>query len=292
MAFLATSIELDAFGKVKKAIDDMVVDLNQQMKDEVVKVDHCKSELQQNEKMTAKAQDKVEDLTAKSQALSTQVKGLQEEVAKAKAAIAQLQGSEQQAGEERLAQSIAIQKLIVDQTLSIEVMNKAIDRLTEFYSKRGSLLQVSKGSEQGGDEQGHAQSEHSPNKAGASGVINLLKELIQEVKDMIAKARQDENTAQANYKAMIDDTVAEIDGLQKQVTNKERARVAATRDERDTDSDIEDLNKDLAGLATLNGQLHLDCDYVLKNFNLRQKARTEEIESLRQAKQILNGAAS
>jgi len=292
MSVLATAMELDALGKVKKAIDDMVADLNRQMKDEVVKVDHCKSDIQQNEMMTAKAQDKVDDLTAKSQLLSTQVKALQEDVAKAKAAIAQLQVSEQQAGQERLAESIAFHKLVVDQTLSIQVMNKAIDRLTTFDSQKGSLLQVSKGSEDSGDEQGQAQSEYSPNKAGASGVLELLKGLIQQVKAMVANARKDENKSQANYNAMIADTRTEIDGLQKQVTNKERARISATRDERDTDSDIEDLNKDLAGLAKLNGQLHGDCDYVLNNFDIRQKARTPEIDALGQAKQILNGASS
>jgi len=109
---------------------------------------------------------------------------------------------------------------------------------------------------------------------------------------MVANARKDENKSQANYNAMIADTRTEIDGLQKQVTNKERARISATRDERDTDSDIEDLNKDLAGLAKLNGQLHGDCDYVLNNFDIRQKARTQEIDALGQAKQILNGASS
>ena len=37
-------------------------------------------------------------------------------------------------------------------------------------------------------------------------------------------------------------------------------------------------------------QLHSSCDFVLKNFDIRQTARDEEIEALKQAKAILSGA--
>ena len=37
-------------------------------------------------------------------------------------------------------------------------------------------------------------------------------------------------------------------------------------------------------------QLHTSCDYVMKNFGIRQNARAEEVEALQQAKQILSGA--
>jgi len=46
----------------------------------------------------------------------------------------------------------------------------------------------------------------------------------------------------------------------------------------------------LGELAELNRALHADCDYVLKNFNIRQQARQEEIEAIQEAKAILSGA--
>merc|ERR1719453_2404544 len=36
--------------------------------------------------------------------------------------------------------------------------------------------------------------------------------------------------------------------------------------------------------------LHKSCDFVLKNFDIRQAARDQEVEALRQAKAILSGA--
>merc|ERR1712107_259318 len=43
-------------------------------------------------------------------------------------------------------------------------------------------------------------------------------------------------------------------------------------------------------LSAYNAELHASCDFILKNFDIRQTARDEEIEALKQAKAILSGA--
>merc|ERR1719415_344030 len=47
---------------------------------------------------------------------------------------------------------------------------------------------------------------------------------------------------------------------------------------------------ELEQLSNYNAELHKNCDFVMKNFALRQTARDEEVEALRQAKAILSGA--
>merc|ERR1719191_1733585 len=50
----------------------------------------------------------------------------------------------------------------------------------------------------------------------------------------------------------------------------------------------------LATLSTLENEstsLHVDCDYTLKNFDLRQTQRGEEVEALKQALSFLSGAS-
>jgi len=52
------------------------------------------------------------------------------------------------------------------------------------------------------------------------------------------------------------------------------------------------LEGDIAEIASLNNEkadLELQCNYLLKNFEVRQQARGEEIEALKQAKAILSG---
>jgi len=45
-----------------------------------------------------------------------------------------------------------------------------------------------------------------------------------------------------------------------------------------------------AQIATGLGDLHVQCDFLLQNYDLRQEARTNEVESLKNAKAILSGA--
>merc|ERR1711884_106388 len=49
LSVLATSVELDAFTRVKKAIDDMISMLQVQQSDEVKHADWCKDEFHQND---------------------------------------------------------------------------------------------------------------------------------------------------------------------------------------------------------------------------------------------------
>merc|ERR1719226_110774 len=58
LSMLATAVELDAFEKVKKAIDDMIVMLKKQQEDEVKKLDWCKAEFKENEMTTLKTEDR------------------------------------------------------------------------------------------------------------------------------------------------------------------------------------------------------------------------------------------
>ena len=52
----------------------------------------------------------------------------------------------------------------------------------------------------------------------------------------------------------------------------------------------ESVMLELEQLSNYNAELHSSCDFITKNFELRQTARDEEVEALRQAKAILSGA--
>jgi outer membrane murein-binding lipoprotein Lpp len=81
---LATSVELDAFTRVKKAIDDMIGMLKQQQVDEVAKHDWCNAELQETEMSTMKTEDRKADLIAKNDALAATISRLTDEIEEAK----------------------------------------------------------------------------------------------------------------------------------------------------------------------------------------------------------------
>merc|ERR1719263_747124 len=107
---------------------------------------------------------------------------------------------------------------------------------------------------------------------------------------MTADAKKGESEAQAAYEQTVADSNNGVDALNKEVTTKGKNKVKAKKDLEQTEQDVLDTLKELEGLSKENANLHKECDYVLKNFDVRQKARGEEIEALQQAKSILNGA--
>jgi len=285
LSILATKVELDSFTRVKKAIDDMIAILRTQQSDEVKKTDWCKAEFHENEMSTARNTDEKAGLEAKVADLESSVKSLQDGIADAKANIAQLQLELQRATEVRKAENQEFQKTIADQTTTIEVLHKALNKLATYYD----LLQT--------QAHGHSkqtppvpQKEYKPNQ-GARGVMEMIEKLANDAKELMVASKHSENSAQAAYEQNIADTNGSVEALQKEVTFKIQAKSRAGKDMAAAQSDLADTNEELEGLAKYNANLHAECDYMLKNFDVRQSARAQEIEALQQAKQILSGAS-
>merc|ERR1712194_923576 len=286
LSVLATSVELDAFTKVKKAIDDMISILKQQQKDEVKKTNYCKSELQTNEMATAKKTTQQEDLLAKIDKLENQIKTLESEIADAKAAIVKNEVDLQRASQERKAENQEHQKVVADQLMTIEVLDKALQRLATYYD----LVQTSKGTSWIQRQTPPVpEMEYKKNK-GSTGVMEMVEKLIYDSRELVSESKISENDAQAAYETMIADTNDAVAALQKAIVSKTDAKNEAHKDRREAKSDLADAIKELEGVAKYNAELHGECDYVLKNFDVHQQGRAEEIKALQEAKQILNGA--
>jgi hypothetical protein len=288
LAMLATTVELDAFVRVKKAIDGMIATLKVQQGDEVTKSDYCKAEFQTTEMTTAKTDDHKADLEAKAAELDSSIQSLDEALVAAHAQISELQVNLQRATEERKAENHQFQTTVSDQVTTAAVLKNALERLATFYEQKNedALLQV-KGRRQTPPV---AQAKYVPNK-GSAGVMQLIEKLIQEANGMIGDSRKMESDAQAAYEQTVADTNGSVAALQKEIVTKTKAKAQATKDKQQTGQDIIDTVNELEGLSKYTGQLHSECDFVLKNFQVRQQGRAEEIEALQQAKQVLSGAS-
>ena len=284
---LASTVELDAFTKVKAMIDKMITTLNSQQADEVKKNDWCKDEIEENEMNNLKKEDHKSDLEAKIGTLESTIKTLGEEIKAAHAAIDQAQVDLQRASEDRKAENMDFQKVVADQTVTREVLLKAIDKLASFYDKAALLQKSKKGK--------HAQAppvvqaEYKPS-GGAGGIMSMLEKLIEETKTITAESKKAESDAQKAYETLIADTNGAVKDLMNEITAKEEATSQAKKDLVQAESDLQDTVGELEGLAKYNADLHDECDYVLKNFDTRQQARAAEIESIKEAKAILSGA--
>lgn len=285
LSALATSVELDAFTKVKKAIDGMIANLQQQQSDEVKKNDWCKASLQENEMTTAKTETAKQDLQAKIELHSSNIVTLEKEIMAAGDSIKELHMNLQRASEDRKAENNDFQTTVADQTATIEVLHKALDRLATYYD--AELIQTKQ--KQKKQTPPVPEMEYKPN-AGATGVMSMIEKLIYEAKDLVAKSKTSENAAQAAYETLVADTNANVEALANEITAKTKTKAKTTKAKLTAESDLMDTVDELEGLYGENSDLHAECDYLLKNFDLRQTGRSQEIEALQQAKEILSGA--
>merc|ERR1711897_27196 len=91
LATLAVCVRLDAFTRVKKAIDDMVAQLLKEKEDEIKHKDFCVEEFNTNELQTEKKEREKADLISKIEDLELTIKQLTEAIDALKAEIAEMQ---------------------------------------------------------------------------------------------------------------------------------------------------------------------------------------------------------
>merc|ERR1719455_10743 len=74
------------------------------------------------------------------------------------------------------------------------------------------------------------------------------------------------------------------------ITNKSDEKAKAEQDKTSAEEAKEAAMNEQQMNKNEEADLHKSCDFTLKNFDIRQAARDQEVEALRQAKAILSGA--
>merc|ERR1711941_147186 len=126
--------------------------------------------------------------------------------------------------------------------------------------------------------------------AASGGVMKMLQQIISDAKAMEAETIRSEEDAQKAYEDFVKETNASIEAKSKDIVNKSETKAKKESELVETKEAKEATLLELEQLSNYNAELHQSCDFVLKNFDVRQTARDEEIEALKQAKAILSGA--
>merc|ERR1719355_530357 len=288
LATLAEAVQLDAFTRVKKAIDDMVTQLIKEKEDEIKHKDFCTDEFNTNELQTEKKTRSKEDVSAKISDLELSVKQLTEAIEGLQSEISELQVQLKRAGEDREKQNKEFQMTIADQRATQKLLAQALNVLKGFYSKKAkaALLQE----QQPAGPPPPPGFEAYKKNAAAGGVMGMIQQIINDAKAMEAEVIRSEEDAQKAYEDFVKDTNGSIEAKSKDIVNKSESKAKAESDLVEAKKDKEAVMLELEQLANYKAELHSSCDFVMKNFEIRQTARDEEIEALKQAKAILSGA--
>jgi len=289
LASLAVRVRLDAFTKVKEVMDKMMAELQKQQKEEYAKWESCKADIDKTEDDIKVGENLKKDLAEKHLQLSNTIATLKDEIAALKQEVADMEISLKEAGEDRKEQNQLFQTSVSDQRATINILQKALTRLRAFYG----FAQV-----QAHQEPGAASppppplpSSKSYEKSGLSGgVVQLLMKIIEDAEAAEGVLQVSEQHSQGLYATFVKDTTATIEADRDLIEEKE-GHVAETESAKSETEEAQSANgQELETLGNLLQAHHLDCDYVLKYFNVRQKARAEEMDAITDAKAILSGA--
>jgi len=286
LAALAASVNLDAFTRVKKAIDDMMAQITKEKADEIVFRDSCISQLNSNELSTDKELHTKEKLESHIDTQELEIKELETTIKTLQAEIAELQAELMKAKANRALEKDAFKATIADQEQTITLLTQALEKLKKVYTSPVVLTQKE-----------NVKSEQIPptkfstyEKQGASsGVLAMIQQIITDAKLMQAEAMKAEGQAKDALTQLVQETTAAVEAKQAAIIDRTQEKAKADQELLQAKEELQGSVSELEALTKSAADLHGNCDFLLKNFDIRQAARDEEVEALRQAKAYLSG---
>jgi len=297
LALLASAVQLDAFEKVKVAIDDMVKELANQQKEEVEHRDFCIAETNKNTRETAEMYDKKALLETTIADTTKTVEELTKDIEVRTEAIEQMQKDMKRASEVREAENGEFQEEVMNQRITQGILQKACDRMNQVYSDMKVSLeqdgavphtQTSATSTDPGN--GPARFGKYEQSGGGDKIVKMIEDIIADSKESENEALRSEQDAQSAYENNMKDLNKSITEHNRAITNNTENKAKAEQTLTAAKADFKSTMRELEGLNDVLKSLHSQCDFVVRNFEARQAARSQEMDALNEAKAILSGA--
>ena len=124
----------------------------------------------------------------------------------------------------------------------------------------------------------------------SGGVMALMDSIVKEMESDMKDAEYDEKTAQKDYAELMSDSQESRAQNAKSITEKETAKASIVEKKQMAKEKEARDYEDLENIQAEVSNLHVKCDLMLEQFDMKKEARATEIEGLKSAKAILAGA--
>merc|ERR1719265_715296 len=121
--------------------------------------------------------------------------------------------------------------------------------------------------------------------------MGMMQGIIDEAKALEAEAIRAEEDSQKEYEEFVKDTNDSLEVMTKDLVSKTDMKAKSEAEKVEAETEHESVMGTLEQLSNENADLHKSCDFTLKNFEVRQAARGDEIEALKQALAMFSGAS-
>jgi len=271
------------FLKVVKMVDAMVKILKSQDVDDAAQLEYCSQKIAGAEDKKKVLATKVSDMKHQIGEQEDIVQGATEEIKAVEEAIGNLDAAVKEATEQRKAENSAYTATMSTDSAAKELLSVAKERLNKFYnpSKSGASASFAQISE-------HRQ--HSA-RAACRSVIGMLDTLVRDLEKEMLEAKLEEKNAEKDYVRLLEGSKGKRTTNVKAIEQKQgtKAEGEAARVEFQEASEAE--KAELMATDKYAAQLHSQCDWLVANADLRAKSRTEQMDQLTAAKDVLSGAS-
>jgi DNA repair exonuclease SbcCD ATPase subunit len=294
---LALTAKSGPIDKVKEAMEKMIEKLVQEQKDEVKQKDFCKQEFHDNEMQLFDKDNTAKDLAASVSDIEGQIEEITEAVTALQTEIHESLVQLKKAGVDRVEENKDFQKSVGEADATVKILQKAAERLAQFYGiQMGKSAQPSSVEESYNDSRANADAkapgefkEYKKNENGGS-VVALVEKFIKETIQSKEEAESEEQKAQSDYESFVHETNESVVSKSKSIVKKKELKAQAEQDLLQAKDDTKENQADLEELEKYKAELHRSCDFVVKNFDMRQAARQGEMDSIHEAIAILSGS--
>jgi len=311
------------FDKVIKMIDDLVVELKKDQTDDDAKKEYCAAEFDSSDDKKKVLEKSIADLET---AIADSQEGIAtttEEIAALEASIKALDKAVAEATEQRKEENEEYTATMASNAAAKELLEFAKNRLNKFYNPKlykppakkelseeeqatlaagGTLAPTMAPGGIAGTGIGLVQTATAPppppesfdayskKSEESNGIISMMDLLIKDLDKEITEAELTEKDAQEDYEVFMKDSADKRAQDSKTLTDKEGALAALKSDLEEQKGSLASTTKELAATNQYIHTLHLECDWLIKYYDMRKEARANEIDALGKAKAVLNGA--
>jgi len=299
ISYLATRMKFDPFGAMRGNIDTMTGALGKEKEDEIEFKDECVDDFNVNDRQTTDKTEHKDDLDHELAHLEDEIGTKTDEEKRFEQEIYEAQVEMRKAGLNREEENKEFQVVIADQRATQKILGMAVKRLNEFYDTKAdgsakmfaadgsvNLLQQVPGAKMEAMPEGFGEYK----KSSGGGAVTMITNIIEESKAVEKDAMVAESDATVAYESYVQDTNKEIEAKRKAIVGDAEVVAEDKIDEAQDETDKKGTVKDILTLGDGEQNLHKSCDFTLGNFDVRQQARDDEVEALKQAKAIFSGA--
>jgi len=258
----------DVFAKVKGLINDMLVKLEDEAKEDANKKAFCDKETKETTAKKDEKQAEVDKLTTKINQMKSESAQLKEEVATLQNELAELAKAQVNMDKVRADEKNAYDKNRPELEQGVEGIKMALKVLKDYYASSGK------------------------DSSGASGIIGLLEVAESDFSKGLAEMIATEETAAASYEAETKENAIVKVTKEKDVEFKTKEAASLDKSVTEYSSDLDNVQSELDAVLEYLDKINEQCVAKAETYEERTARREAEISGLKEALEILSSEAA